>query len=171
MNQSFWRDINLFPVYNRTRSRGQHKWENCQEILRLGPCWSSPRYKGKYFKTYRDPHGPLLTTYLGVPLRMGAAESEALFHGMYLAFPLIGAFSMYYLARRFTRHALFAALQLLFTPGFLVLSHTLMDNLPGLSLVLVAAAFFIYGADRNDVKLLAAAGAGRSAFIYRRPDR
>lgn len=115
-------------------------------------------YGGKFFRNFRNPHGPLLTTYLGIPLRMGAAESEALFHGMYLIFPLIGAFSMYYLARRFTRHPLFATLLLLFTPGFLVLSHTLMDNLPGLSLALAMVAVFIAGVDRDDGRLLAASG-------------
>jgi len=41
-------------------------------------------YAGQFFRNYRDPHGPLLTTYLGMSLRMWAAESEALFHGMYL---------------------------------------------------------------------------------------
>lgn len=115
-------------------------------------------YAGKFFRNYHDPHGPLLTTYLGMSLRMGAAESEALFHGMYLIFPLIGAFSMYYLARRFTGHPLIATLLLLFTPGFLVLSHTLMDNLPGLSLALAAASLFISGVDRDDGRLLAASG-------------
>ena len=113
-------------------------------------------YGGKFFRNFRNPHAPLLTTYLGIPLRMGAAESEALFHGMYLIFPLIGAFSMYYLARRFTGHPLFATLLLLFTPGFLVLSHTLMDNLPGLSLVLATVSVFIAGVDRDDGRLLAA---------------
>ncbi|MFA5809911.1 MAG: glycosyltransferase family 39 protein [Thermoleophilia bacterium] len=115
-------------------------------------------YGGKFFKNYRDPHGPLLTTCMGMALRMGAAESEAFFHGLYLIFPLIGAFSMYYLARRFTGHPLIATLLLLFTPGFLVLSHTLMDNLPGLSLALAAASLFILGADRDDGRLLAASG-------------
>lgn len=115
-------------------------------------------YAGRYFRIFRNPHAPLLTTYLGMPLKMGVAESEALFHGMYLIFPLIGAFSMYYLARRFTGHPLFATLLLLFTPGFLVLSHTLMDNLPGLSLALAAASVFIAGVDRDDGRLLAASG-------------
>ncbi|MHB1361930.1 MAG: hypothetical protein ACYCW5_04945 [Thermoleophilia bacterium] len=117
INQPFNQDDRDFVEFARA---------SANDITRLSI--ENYTYEGKYFKNYRDPHGPLLTTYLGVPLRMGAAESEALFHGLYLIFPLIGAFSMYYLARRFTRHALFAALLLLFTPGFLVLSHTLMDN-------------------------------------------
>ena len=119
---------------------------------------SNYTYDGRFFKSFRDPHGPLLTTYLGTSLRTGAAESESLYHGLYLIFPLIAGVSMYFLAGRFTRRPLIAALLMIFTPGFLVLSHTLMDNLPGLALALAAAALYVYGTDRNDIKILAAAG-------------
>ena len=63
---------------------------------------------------------------------------------------------MYSLARRFTRWPLTTALLLIFTPGFLVISHTLMGNLPGLALVLAGAALYIHGVDRGSWKLLAA---------------
>ena len=115
-------------------------------------------YDGRFFKNYHDPHGPFLTTYLGTFLRAGAGESAALFHGLYLIFPLIGAVSMYFLGRRFTGHPLIAALLLMFTPGFLVLSHTLMDDAPGLSLALATAVLYIYGADRKDGRLLIFSG-------------
>lgn len=147
INQAFNQDDRDFVEFARASATDITK-------LRL----ENYTYAGKFFRNYRDPHAPLLTTYLGMSLRMGAAESEALFHGMYLIFPLIGAFSMYYLARRFTGHPLIATLLLLFTPGFLVLSHTLMDNLPGLSLALAAASVFISGVDRDDGRLLAASG-------------
>jgi len=115
-------------------------------------------YDGRYFQYFRDPHGPLLTTYLGASLRMGATESEALFHGLYLIFPLIGGISMYFLARRFTGRPLAAALLLLFTPGCLVLSHTLMDNLPGLALGLAAMSLYVFGVDQDDRRLLIGSG-------------
>lgn len=102
-----------------------------------------------------DPHGPLLTMYLSVMLRLGSGNNEALFHAAYLVFPLIGAVSMYFLARRFTRRPLAVALLMVFTPGFLVISHILMDNLPGLALSLAAAAFYVHGVDRGSWKLLA----------------
>lgn len=115
-------------------------------------------YGSKLYAKFRNPHGPLLTTYLGMLLRAGADESEVLFHGFYLIFPFIGVISMYFLARRFTGQPLLAALLFLFTPGFLVLSHTLMDNLPGLSLGLAAAALFVWGVDRENSKMLLASG-------------
>ncbi len=115
-------------------------------------------YDGRFIKNYHDPHGPVLPTYLGMYLKTGARESEALFHALYLIFPLIGAVSMYFLGRRFTCRPLVATLLLIFTPGFLVMSHTLMDDAPGLSLSLAAAALYIFGVDRGDRRLLAGSG-------------
>lgn len=115
-------------------------------------------YGGVHVEYIRSPHGPLLTTYLGVLLRLGVPESEPWFHAAYIVFPLIAALSMYALARRFTGHPLSTALLLFFTPGFLVLSHTIMGNLPGLSFGLAAASLYIWGVDRDSWKLLAASG-------------
>lgn len=115
-------------------------------------------FAGQYLEQIRNPHAPLLTTYLGLLLKAGAPDSEEIFHAAYIVFPLVAAFSMYFLARKFTRHAVATALLLLVTPAFLVLSHTLMDNLPGLSLGLAAAALYVWGADRGSWKLLVASG-------------
>ncbi len=115
-------------------------------------------YDGKFIRNYHDPHGPALTTYMGLFLSAGTGESETLFHALYLIFPLTGAVSMYFLGRRFTRRPLIAALLLIFTPGFLVMSHTLMDDAPGLSLSLAAAALYIAGVDRGDRRLLTGSG-------------
>ncbi|MFA6001190.1 MAG: glycosyltransferase family 39 protein [Thermoleophilia bacterium] len=116
-------------------------------------------YRGQYFiKGLRNPHAPLLTTYLSLLLRSGAQVSEPLFHAAYLIFPLIAALSMYALSRRFTRHPLIATLLLVSSPGFLIMSHNLMDNLPGVSLSLASAALFIWGADKGNFKLLLGSG-------------
>jgi len=115
-------------------------------------------YRGHFVWRLRNPHAPLLTTYLSLLLRTGAEVSEPLFHAAYLVFPLVAALSMYALSRRFTRHSLIAAILLVSTPGFLVMSHNLMDNLPGLSLSLASAALFIWGADKGNWKLLLGSG-------------
>ena len=115
-------------------------------------------YRGHFIRGLRNPHAPLLTTYLSLLLRSGAQVSEPLFHAAYLVFPLIAALSMYALSRRFTRHPLIATLLLVSSPGFLVMSHNLMDNLPGLSLSLASAALFIWGVDKNSWKLLLCSG-------------
>lgn len=115
-------------------------------------------YRGHFYWRLRNPHAPLLTTYLSLLLRAGAEVSEPLFHAAYLVFPLIAALSMYALSRRFTRHPLIATILLVSSPGFLVMSHNLMDNLPGLSLALASAALFIWGSDRDNWKLLLGSG-------------
>ncbi|MFA5809503.1 MAG: glycosyltransferase family 39 protein [Thermoleophilia bacterium] len=115
-------------------------------------------YRGHFIRQFRNPHAPLLTTYLSLLLRTGAQVSEPLFHAAYLVFPLVAALSMYALSRRFTRHPLIAAILLVSTPGFLVMSHNIMDNFPGLSLSLASAALFIWGADKGNWKLLLGSG-------------
>ena len=115
-------------------------------------------YKGNYYEEFRTTHPPLLSYYLSAFLRLGADVGEPLFRGAYLVFPLIAAASMYALARRFTRHALVASLLLLFTTGFIVISHTLMGDMPGLSMWLASIALYIWGVDRGSWRLLLAAG-------------
>ncbi len=148
INQPFNQDDRDFVAFARASSNQL-----------VGITLHNYSYDGVFAKNYHDPHGPVLSTYLGLSLRAGAGESESLFHALYLIFPLIGGVSMYYLGRRFTRRPLVAALLLIFTPGFLVMSHTLMDNAPGLSLALAMAAFYVFGVDRGDSRLLALSGA------------
>lgn len=120
--------------------------------------------RGRFFERYPFRHPPLISWYLGPIIRAGG-ESEPLLHSAYLIFPLIAAVSMYSLSRRFTRQPLAASLLFIFTPGFLVMSHTLMGNLPGVSFWLLASALFIWGVDRCDWKLLSASGLATAASI------
>ena len=120
--------------------------------------------RGVFFHRVIFHHPPFLSYYLALFMKLGG-ESEPLLHGAYLIFPLIAAVSMYALGRRFTRHPLIAALLLIFTPGFMVLSHTIMGNLPGVALWLAATALFVWGVDRDDWKLLMASGAALAVSI------
>ncbi len=120
--------------------------------------------RGIYRQTMVFRHPPLLSYYMAAFIKAGG-ESEALLHGAFLIFPLIAAVSMYSLGRRFTRHPIIASLLLVFTPGFLVLSHTVMGNLPGVALWLAATALFVWGVDRDDWKLLILSGLAMTASI------
>lgn len=120
--------------------------------------------RGRFFKTFLFMHPPLISWYLAPVIRAGG-ESEPLLHGAYLAFPLIATLSMYSLARRFTRRPLAASLLFTFTPGYLVMSHTLMANMPGVAFWLLASAFFVWGVDRDDWKFLLASGVAMAASI------
>ncbi|MHB8792503.1 MAG: ArnT family glycosyltransferase [Thermoleophilia bacterium] len=115
-------------------------------------------YKGHFYEQFRTSHPPGVSYYLAIPLKLGFEVSEPLFRTVFIVFPLLAGFSMYFLARRFTRYALPATLLLLFTPGFIITSHSLMGDMPGLSFWLLATALFVYGCDRDSWKLLAGAG-------------
>ncbi|MHB9111587.1 MAG: ArnT family glycosyltransferase [Thermoleophilia bacterium] len=120
--------------------------------------------RGRFFETYPFRHPPFISWYLAPVLRAGG-ESEPLLHGAYLVFPLIATLSMYSLSRRFTRQPLVASLLFTFSPGFIVMSHTLMGNLPGVSFWLLASALFVWGVDRSEWKLLVASGFAAAASI------
>lgn len=115
-------------------------------------------YKGLFYEEFRTTHPPLLSYYLSLFLRLGFSVSEVLFRSAYIVFPLIAAVSMYALGRRFTGSAFLASLLLIVTPGFMVISHTLMGDFPGLAMWLASGASFLWGVDRSDGRLLALSG-------------
>lgn len=115
-------------------------------------------YKGNHYEEFTTSHPPLLSLYLSMFLRLGFDVGEILFHIAYIVFPLVAAVSMYALARRFTGYPLLAALLLVFTPGFIVMSHSLMGDIPGLSLWLAAVALYVWGVDRRDWRMLGGSG-------------
>lgn len=117
------------------------------------------RLMGVEFDRWRDTHPPLDSLYLSLLIRASGGVSELPLHLGFTIFPVIAGVSALYLARRFTRNALAAALTLMAAPAFMVLSHTLMADLPLAALWLAATALYVYGVDRDDTRLLAAAGA------------
>ena len=122
-------------------------------------------YKGNFYEQFRTTHPPGVSYYLALWISLGFAISEPLFHGVFILFPLLAAISMYALARRFTRHALIGTLLLLFTPGFIVTSHSLMGDMPGMAMWLLATALFVYGCDRGSWRLLIGSAAAMAAGV------
>ena len=113
---------------------------------------------GEDVAAFRDTHPPVDELYMSLLMLVsGTTSSEAVLHLGFIIFPLIAGASMFFLARRFTRNALLATFLLLATPGVMLLSHTLMADLPMTAFWLAATAAYIYGVDRDDTRLLAAA--------------
>ncbi|MDA8166415.1 MAG: glycosyltransferase family 39 protein [Actinomycetota bacterium] len=110
---------------------------------------------GQQNAVFQDTHPPLISSYLAVLIKAFGSESEVPLHLAFLVFPLNAAVSMYFMSRRFTRHALLATLLLMGTPGVVVMSHNVMSDLPGLSLWLAAIALYLYGLDRHSLGLMA----------------
>ena len=75
-------------------------------------------------------HLPLTSYYLALVMAVTGSPSEWVYHMSFLIFPILAGLGFYDLARRYTRFPLAAACLLLLAPAFLVLSHTLMSDVP-----------------------------------------
>ncbi|MHB1326378.1 MAG: ArnT family glycosyltransferase [Thermoleophilia bacterium] len=111
-------------------------------------------YEGNFFPLYLDTHPPLLTSFLSLLIWISGGASEVVLHIGFIIFPALAAVSMFFLARRFTASPLAAALLLIVSPGFMVMSESIMTDVPALSFWLAAIASFVYAVDREDNRLL-----------------
>ncbi len=87
-------------------------------------------------------HLPLTSYYLAIIRGLAGGEREWAFHSAFLIFPWIAVISFHDLARRRLRNPLAAALLLLVSPAFFLLSHTLMTEVPSLAFWLLAISRF-----------------------------
>ena len=80
-----------------------------------------PEYRlmGVEIPNWRDTHPPLDQLYMSAIMRATGSDQELPLHLGFIIFPAIAGVSMYFLARRFTRHAIIATLLLLATPAFM----------------------------------------------------
>lgn len=113
-------------------------------------------------------HLPLTSYYLALLKWLVGSDVEWVFHIAFLVFPLLAVWSFYDLARRFVRHPRAAALLLLFSPAFLVLSHNLMTDVAFLAFWLLALSRFLRlcdGAGARKDWVLCALGLLGAGFI------
>jgi len=115
-------------------------------------------YFGIHFDRYTNTHPRFLSFYLSQVIRISGGIFEVPIHLSLIVFPVIGAFGMFFLGRRFGVSGMTAALLFLASPVLMIASHTEMVDAPGLCLWLGAMAAFIYGVDRNRIWLLVLAG-------------
>lgn len=97
---------------------------------------------------------PILLGYYYAPIIKFLGEKEVWLHIFYLPFSLLTIISMFLLSLRFYGKGLLPTLSLVVTPAFLVMSHSIMFDIPLLGFFLGALAAFIYGTDRSDSRLL-----------------
>ena len=83
-------------------------------------------------------HLPFTSYYLALVRWLTGTASEWPYHLAFLIFPLLAAFSFYDIARRYLQESLVATILFLVSPAFLVLSHTLMPDVPLLAFWLLA---------------------------------
>jgi hypothetical protein len=110
---------------------------------------------GQENEIFLDTHPPFISSYLAVLISVAGTESEMALHLGFLIFPVIASVSMYFLARRYTRYAMLAAMLLMATPGMMVMSQGLMSDVPAVSLWLAAVTLYVYGLQRQSLGLMA----------------
>lgn len=88
-------------------------------------------------------HLPLVSYYLALIKGVTGSEAEWVYHLAFLIFPLLATFGFYELAQRYVRFPLAAACLLIVAPAFLVLSHTLMADLPLLAFWIISLSRFL----------------------------
>lgn len=135
------------------------------------PWWQHiPNYDyfGVHYDEFHDTHPRLYSLYLSLFLRLMGGVSVPVLHLAMIPFPIMAAVSMYWLSRRFGVNAFIATLLLLIAPAFVVNSHLLMTDIPGISLWLAGLALFIAGVDRNRLVylLLSAVTFTMTIFVY-----
>lgn len=115
-------------------------------------------FEGNFFTLYLDTHPPLLTSYLSFLIRIFGGASETGLHLGFVIFPVLAGVSMFFLGRRFTGNPLLSSLLLIVTPGFMVMSQSVMTDTPVLAFWLASIAAYVYGLDRDDGRLLVTSG-------------
>lgn len=105
------------------------------------------------------PHPPLNVWFLALLLALFKDVREIPFHAAYILFSLAAAFSMYWLARRFTARPLLATLLFLAVPAFVVNGNSLEADLPFLAFWMLSMALFVDAVDAACGRRLALAAA------------
>ncbi len=123
-------------------------------------------FEGNLLTLYLDTHPPLLSSYLSLLIRIFGGASEVGLHLGFVIFPVIAGVSMFFLGRRFTGSPLLSALLLIMTPGFMVMSQSVMTDTPVLAFWLAAIAAYVYALDRDDGRLLIVSGIFTSLAIF-----
>jgi hypothetical protein len=113
-------------------------------------------------------HPPLQTYFLAI-LQKCFGEGpgrERIYHSCALIYPILAVVSFYFLAARFVARPLWPALTLACSPLFLIMQHSLMTDVPTLSLWLAAVSTFIYAVDTKRGSLYAASGVFQFAAMF-----
>ena len=100
---------------------------------------------------YPDP--PLVPYYTSIIISF-FGKNEKIIHFGFILFPLLASITMFFFSKRFVKIPFLTTLLMISTPIFIVSSHSIMQDLPLLSLLLLAILLHVKGVDENKPKLL-----------------
>lgn len=104
-------------------------------------------FDGRLVSMAGHTHAPMNAYFLAFVWFLSGKLTEPLAHGFYLLFPLLATWAFYSLARRFTAQPVLATLLFATVPPLVVMSHTVMADVPTLALALAGIACFIAALD------------------------
>lgn len=107
-------------------------------------------------------HPLLLQYYTAAVLTLGGGTREWVLHLAYLVFPIIAVVAFARLCRRWLRAPLLAVGLLVVSPGFVVMSHAIMLDVPLLAFWLLAVVATLHGLERQSARWL---GGGAAAAL------
>lgn len=144
---------------------------SCAEHIRDAPGdplsaevnWSGRTQR--LFDFFSNPPG--MCYYLALVLKLLGA-SEAAVHVGCLPFSVIAAFSIYWLAARFTQNPLAVSLSLLLCPLYWVMATTVMPDVALLAFFTGSLALYVHGFDRSSWPLLILSGIAASCALMLR---
>jgi 4-amino-4-deoxy-L-arabinose transferase-like glycosyltransferase len=119
----------------------------------------------KAYSFFSNPPG--ISYYIAFIIHVFGAN-EKVIHASYILFSLLSIFSMYFLAKRFTKFPFVSTLLLVFSPIYIIMAHTIMPDLPLVAFFLLSITLFIYGSDRKNMLLLILSGIAASIAILMR---
>lgn len=121
------------------------------------PHRASYLFQGRMVSMSGHPHPPLNAFVLAGLLWALGDVREVPFHIAYTLFSLLAAIGMYFVARRFTPHALIATLLFCAVPAFVVNGNSFESDLPLLAFWMVSMAVMVEALEVESVALLALA--------------
>jgi len=113
-------------------------------------------------------HPPLVPYFMAAVITITGGISEWTLHTGAILFLLICVFSAYWIANKFTEHALIATLFFATSPLLMVISQDLMTDIPMLGFTNLALILFILGSDREKRSWILLAGVAASLAILSR---
>lgn len=107
-------------------------------------------------------HPLLLQYYTAAVLALSGGTREWVLHLAYLIFPITAVVAFAWLCRRWLRAPLLAVGLLVVSPGFVVMSHAIMLDVPLLAFWLLAVVATLHGIERQSARWL---GGGAAAAL------
>lgn len=114
-------------------------------------------FDGKVVSMAGHSHPPMNAYFLALVWKLSGRLTESRAHGFYLLFPLLATWAFFTLARRFTGRPVLATLLFATVPPLVVMSHTVMADVPTLALTLAAFACFTEWVETDRPRCLALA--------------